>query len=104
MYAVVKDGGRQYTVCPGDSLSIDRRELNEGDEVVFDDVLLMADGDDVRIGAPTIEGAKVRAVVEAQEKARKVWTVKFRRRKDSKTTRGHRQKMTRVKITDIVVS
>jgi large subunit ribosomal protein L21 len=82
---------------------VDLKDVKQGDEMFFDDVLLYADGDDVRIGTPVVQGVRVRALVEANEKARKVTTIKFRRRKDFQKTKGHRQKMTRVKITEILL-
>jgi len=101
MFAVFEDGGRQYRVSEGDELLVDLRDANEGDSITFERVLLLADGEDVRIGTPVVEGAKVNAVVRQMELDKKVWTMKFRKRKDSKTRTGHRQKHLRVKVMEI---
>jgi len=101
MFAVFEDGGRQYRVSEGERLLVDLRDAAEGDELTFDRVLLVADGEDVRVGTPVVEGARVSAVVEGREAGKKVWTMKFRRRKDSKTLTGHRQKYLRVRVTGI---
>ena len=103
MFAVFEDGGRQYRVTEGDKLLVDLREAREGDELTFERVLLVADGEDVRIGTPVVEGARISAVVEGSEAGKKVWTMKFRRRKDSQTLSGHRQKYLCVKVTGINV-
>lgn len=101
MYAVIVTGGKQYKVAEGEYLKIEKLEIAQGDSVVFDRVLLVANGDDVKIGAPVVEGAKVTAEVIAQGRHDKVRIIKFRRRKHHMKRQGHRQWFTEVKITGI---
>jgi large subunit ribosomal protein L21 len=101
MYAVIKTGGKQYRVEEGDRLRIEKLEVPTGDKVEFDQVLLVADGDDIKIGQPLLDGAKVTAEVLEQGRDKKVKIVKFRRRKHSRKQQGHRQWFTEVKITGI---
>lgn len=102
MYAVIATGGKQYRVSEGAVLRVEKLDAEEGASVEFDQVLLVGDGDKVSIGKPYLEGGKVQATVMAQGKARKVEIVKFRRRKNYRRTKGHRQQFTQVKITGIV--
>ena len=102
MYAVIATGGKQYRVSEGAVLRVEKLDAEEGASVEFDQVLLVGDGDKVSVGKPYIEGGKVQATVMAQGKARKVEIVKFRRRKNYRRTKGHRQQFTQVKITGIV--
>lgn len=101
MYAVIKTGGKQYRVEEGDLLRVEKLETPTGDKVEFDQVLLVADGDDIKIGEPLLKGAKVSAEVVEQGRHKKVKIVKFRRRKHSRKQQGHRQWFTEVKITGI---
>lgn len=101
MYAVIVTGGKQYKVAEGEFLKIEKLEAGTGDAVTFDRVLLVGNGDDVKIGAPLVEGAKVIAEVVAQGRRDKVSIIKFRRRKHHMKHQGHRQWFTEVKITDI---
>ncbi len=101
MYAVIKTGGKQYRVAEGARLKVERLDAAEGDAVEFDQVLLVGEGDDVKIGTPLVEGGKVTGTVEAQGKGRKVEVVKFKRRKNYRRTKGHRQQFTQVRITNI---
>ena len=101
MYAVIKTGGKQYRVTEGDTLKVEKLPAEVGDSVELDQVLMIADGDDIKIGAPLIEGGKVTATVKAQGRGEKVTIVKFRRRKHSKKTQGHRQDYTELQITGI---
>ena len=102
MYAVIATGGKQYRVSEGAILRVEKLDAEEGASVEFDQVLLVGDGDKVSVGKPYIEGGKVQATVMTQGKARKVEIVKFRRRKNYRRTKGHRQQFTQVKITGIV--
>jgi large subunit ribosomal protein L21 len=102
MYAIIADGGKQYKVSPGDVLDIEKKPLTAGSKVEFAEVLLVADNDDIKIGAPNLEKCKVTATVVDQVKGPKLTVMKFRRRKGSKTKTGHRQKYTRVKIEEIL--
>jgi len=101
MYAVIKTGGKQYRVSEGDILKIEKLDAEDGASVEFDQVLMVSNGDDVRIGAPMLEGGKVSATVMRTAKARKVMIIKFKRRQNYRRTQGHRQLFTEVKITGI---
>lgn len=104
MYAIFKDGGRQHKVEVGTRLMIDYRgeDAEAGTTVEFDQVLALSHEGDVKIGQPTVTGAKVIAEVIGMEKGPKLIIAKFRRRKNSKRKTGHRQKYTLVKINEIV--
>lgn len=101
MYAVIKTGGKQYRVAPGDKLRIEKLKAAEGESVEFDQVLMVGDGDDVKIGAPYVDGGKVTATVKSQGRGKKVEIIKFRRRKHHMKRQGHRQAYTEVEITDV---
>jgi large subunit ribosomal protein L21 len=101
MYAVIATGGKQYRVEQGETLRIEKLGLGAGDSLDFLEVLLVADGEKVSIGAPHVAGAKVSAEVLGEEKGDKLTIYKFRRRKGYRRKTGHRQTYTRVKITGI---
>ena len=101
MYAVIKTGGKQYRVEEGDVVRIEKIEVATGESVDFDQVLLVANGDDVKVGQPMLDGAKVTAEGLEQGRHKKIKIVKFRRRKHSRKQQGHRQWYTAVKITGI---
>ncbi|MAZ66300.1 MAG: 50S ribosomal protein L21 [Kangiellaceae bacterium] len=101
MYAVFQSGGKQHRVAVGDSVKLEKIEVEEGSSIDFDKVLLVADGEDLKVGAPYVDGAKVTAEVVAQGRGKKVKIVKFRRRKHHRKQMGHRQWFTEVKITAI---
>lgn len=101
MYAVIVTGGKQYKVAEGEFLKVEKLEIGTGESVTFDRVLLVANGDDVKIGAPVVEGAKVTAEVVSQGRHDKVRIIKFRRRKHHMKRQGHRQWFTEIKITGI---
>ncbi len=101
MYAVFKSGGKQHRVAEGDLIKLEKLEVATGDKIEFDQVLMVADGDDVKVGAPLVEGGKVTAEVVAHGRGDKIRIIKFRRRKHSKKQQGHRQWFTQVKITGI---
>ncbi len=103
MYAVIATGGKQYKVAAGDIIRIEKLPESAGDEVSFDQVLLVSDGEDVSIGAPYVEGGSVSAKVQSQGRAKKVEIIKFRRRKHHRKQMGHRQSFTEVEITGISV-
>ena len=100
-YGVIVTGGKQYKVAEGEYLKIEKLEVATGEAVTFDRVLLIGNGDDVKIGAPVVDGAKVTAEVIAQGRHDKVTIIKFRRRKHHMKRQGHRQWFTEVKITGI---
>ena len=101
MYAVIVTGGKQYKVAEGEFLKIEKLEVATGEAVTFDRVLLVANGDDVKIGAPVVDGAKVVAEVVSQGRHDKVRIIKFRRRKHHMKRQGHRQWLPEIKITGI---
>lgn len=101
MYAVIVTGGKQYRVAPGDSLRVEKLDVPEGEAVEFDRVLMVADGEDIQIGAPYLDKGKVTATVTAHGRHKKVEIVKFKRRKQYLKRMGHRQSYTELQITDI---
>lgn len=102
MYAVIQTGGKQYKVAPGEVLKVESLVGDAGGAVVFDRVLLVGDGATVKVGAPYVEGAAVKAEIAAHGRGDKVRIVKHRRRKHYHKEQGHRQNFTAVKITEIV--
>ncbi|MBS1220963.1 MAG: ribosomal protein [Proteobacteria bacterium] len=98
MYAVIKTGGKQYRVAEGETLKVEKLDVEEGAAMEFDQVLMIADGDQIQVGAPYVEGARVTATVQSQGRGPKVLIVKFRRRKHYRKTQGHRQSYTELKI------
>lgn len=101
MYAVIVSGGKQHRVVEGEVLRLEKIEVATGETVEFDQVLMVANGDDIKIGGPVVDGAKVKAEVISHGRADKVTIIKFRRRKHSMKRQGHRQWYTEVKITGI---
>jgi large subunit ribosomal protein L21 len=101
MYAVIKTGGKQYKVAEGDTLKVEKLPVEEGGTVELDQVLMVTDGDDVKVGAPTLAGGKVTATVKSHGRHKKVEIVKFRRRKHHQKRTGHRQYYTELQITGI---
>ena len=104
MYAVIRTGGKQYRVAQGDTLEIETIKGDPGAAITFDDVLLVGNDDETRIGTPTVEGATVSGTIVNHGKHRKVIVFKFRRRKDYKRKNGHRQNFTRVRIDGITLN
>ncbi len=101
MYAIIADGGRQYKVEEGQTLEVDFRDAEAGSELTFPRVLAVSDGDGLRLGQPTVDGASVTATVIGDTRGDKIYVQKFRRRKNSRRRTGHRQKYTRVQIAKI---
>ncbi len=101
MYAVIKTGGKQYRVASGNVLRVETLSAEEGAIWTFDQVLMLADGDNISIGTPIIEGATVKAQIRAHGRAKKVEIVKFRRRKHYQKRTGHRQNYTEICIQSI---
>ncbi len=101
MFAVIVSGGKQYRVQEGQTLKVEKLTAEAGSNVDFDRVLLVSNGDDVKVGAPVVEGAKVSAEVVSHGRGDKVKIIKFRRRKHHMKRQGHRQWFTEVKITGI---
>ena len=101
MYAVIKTGGKQYRVIEGQTLKVEKLDVEQGSSIELDEVLMVADGENVKIGAPFIDGGKVTATVEEHGRGDKVTIIKFRRRKHHRKQMGHRQHFTAIKITGI---
>ncbi|MCK5724450.1 MAG: 50S ribosomal protein L21 [Gammaproteobacteria bacterium] len=101
MYAVIETGGKQYRVTEGQYLKVEKLGLEEGASLEIDKVLMVANGDDIKIGAPYVKGGKVTAKVKSVGRGKKIRIIKFRRRKHSRTTQGHRQSFTEIEITGI---
>ncbi len=103
MFAVVKTGGKQYKVTQGEVLRVEKLDAEVGSEVELSEVLMVADGDDVKIGTPILEGATVKAKIIEHGKAKKVIVFKKKRRKGYKKKRGHRQHFTTIEIQEVRV-
>ncbi len=103
MYAILRTGGKQYQVEAGDSLRVEKLPGDVGETVELDDVLMVANGDDITIGQPVIEGAKVIAKIAEHGKAKKVTVFKKRKRQGYRVKRGHRQQYTALAIEEITV-
>ena len=101
MYAVVKSGGKQYKVEQGDTIRVEKLEVPEGDEISLDQVLAVADGENIAVGAPLVDEATVAARVKSHGRGPKIRIIKFRRRKHHRKTMGHRQAYTELEITGI---
>lgn len=101
MFAVFSSGGKQHRVTEGEIVKIEMLKAEPGEEVVFDQVLMVADGDDVAVGAPYVSGGKVTAEVLRHDRHKKINVLKFKRRKDFLRRQGHRQYFTELKITAI---
>jgi large subunit ribosomal protein L21 len=102
MYAVISSGGKQYRVQPGETVRVERLEAEAGQNVKFDDVLAVSTDKGFQVGTPTVAGASVSGTVVNHGRAKKVIVFKFKRKKQYKRTRGHRQDFTAVKISQIV--
>ncbi len=101
MYAVFTTGGKQYRASEGDVVRVEKLDVEKGATVELDHVLMVGEGDDVRIGTPTVEGGKVTAEVVDHGRGEKIRIIKFRRRKHHMKQMGHRQYYTEIKITGI---
>jgi large subunit ribosomal protein L21 len=102
MYAVIKTGGKQYKVAPGEKLKVEQIPADVGAQVILDQVLMVGEGESVRLGQPIVVGATVTATVVAQGRGEKVKIFKMRRRKHYQKHQGHRQNYTELKIEAIV--
>ncbi len=101
MYAVIVSGGKQYRVKEGQTVRLEKLPAELGSNVEFDRILLVGKGDDIKIGAPVVDGAKVTGEVVEHGRGKKVTILKFKRRKHHMKRQGHRQSFTEVKITGI---
>lgn|SRR5690554_2192402 len=101
MHAVIRTGGKQYRVKQGDIFNVEKLDAEVGSEITFSDVLAIGEGEGLRIGSPVVEGATVTARIIKTDRLKKVIVFKFKRRKNYKRTRGHRQHFSRIEITQI---
>ena len=101
MYAVFKSGGKQYRASKGTRLKVEKLDAEQGSAVEFDQVLLIGDGANVKVGSPLVKGGKVKAKVIDTAKSKKVTVIKFKRRQNYMRTKGHRQWYTEVEVTGI---
>lgn len=101
MYAIIETGGKQYKVCEGDVIRIEKLEVEAGSTYKFDKILTIANGDDIKFGAPTVSGASVDASVILNGKSKKVIVYKYKPKKGFHKKRGHRQPFTMLKIEKI---
>lgn len=101
MYAVIQSGGKQYRVGVGDVIRVEKLDVPAGDSVDLNEVLMVSNGDDVKVGSPLLAGSSVTAKVKAHGRGEKIRVIKFRRRKHYRRTAGHRQDYTELEITGI---
>ena len=101
MYAVFKTGGKQYRAATGDVIKVEKIEAEKGATVELDQVLMVGEGEDVKVGAPYLEGGKVTATVVDHGRRDKIKVIKFKRRKNHRKQMGHRQYYTQIEITGI---
>jgi large subunit ribosomal protein L21 len=101
MFAVFQSGGKQHRVAEGDVVRLEKLSAEPGEEIVFDKVLLVSNGDGVNVGAPYVESGRVTGEVMRTDRGKKIRIIKFKRRKDFLKRQGHRQWFTEVKITGI---
>ena len=103
MFAVIETGGKQYLIKTGDTLKIEKLDVEAGKDVVFEKVLLLAkeDGTDVKIGTPYLDGVSISATVEEQTRDKKIRVVKFKRKVRYKRVHGHRQYKTKIKVKEV---
>ncbi|WP_311491941.1 50S ribosomal protein L21 [uncultured Anaerococcus sp.] len=101
MYAIIKTGGKQYKVSEGDLVRVEKLAYEVGETVDFDQVLLVANNGELKVGSPIVEGAKVSATVEDQNKDKKIVVYKYKPKKQYRKKHGHRQPYTLVKINSI---
>jgi large subunit ribosomal protein L21 len=104
VYAIVESGGRQYRAEEGHSFSVEKLPYEVGEQIELNDVLLLSDGDEVKIGQPTVPGVKVKATVVDQYRGKKIFVWKYRPSKRYRRRKGHRQYYTRLRIDEIEVS
>lgn len=101
MYAVIRTGGKQYRVAAGDSVEVEKLDGAVGESITLNDVLLVAAGDTVKVGAPNVEGATVSAKITGQYRGNKILIFKYRPKKRIRVRKGHRQYLTRLQIESI---
>ena len=101
MYAVIATGGKQYRVTEGDTLKVEKLSGEEGSQIELDQVLMVADGDNIQVGTPVLDKGKVTATIKSHGRGKKVEIIKFRRRKHHRKQMGHRQDYTEIEINAI---
>lgn len=101
MHAVIRTGGKQYRVAPGDIFEVEKLDANIGDIITLTDVLLVSNGDDVKIGQPLVDGATVTAKITGQHRGEKIMVFRYRPKKRIRVHKGHRQYLTRLQIQSI---
>jgi len=101
MFAIVETGSKQYRVAPGDVIQVEKLPVEEGTQVELDKVLCLAQDEDVRVGTPYLDGVKVKAQVLRHGKGRKILVMKYKKRRNYRRKKGHRQLFTELKITEI---
>ena len=104
MYAIVESGGRQYRAEEGHTFSVEKLPYEVGEEIELNNVLLLANDDEVTVGQPTVDGVSVKATVVDQYRGKKIFVWKYRPRKRYRRRQGHRQSYTRLRVDEIVVS
>ncbi|HHB77535.1 MAG TPA: 50S ribosomal protein L21 [Desulfobulbus sp.] len=104
MYAIIRTGGKQYQVAAGDTLKVEKIQGEVGDTIEIRDVLLVADGDNVTIGQPVIDGARVTAKIAEQGRAKKILVFKKKKRKGYQVKNGHRQQYTALTIEEVATA
>ncbi len=104
MYAVIKSGGKQYKVAKGDNVKVEKLDAEEGKSITLSEVLMVVDGDQISLGSPYLENARVTARVESHGRSAKINIVKFQRRKHHRKQMGHRQAYTDLAITDVALA
>ena len=103
MYAVFRTGGKQFRAEPGKKIRVPSIDVEPGESITFDDVLLASDGNEVQVGAPTVDGAKVKAEILRHGRDKKIIVFKRKRRKNYRRKQGHRQGFTEVRVDEILV-
>jgi len=103
MYAIVETGGHQYKVSPGDVIEVEKLPLDQGTQIELERVLLVGDGDNIAVGQPVVDGAKVIATVVNQFRGKKIIVFKYKSKVRYRLKQGHRQNLTRLAIKDIVL-
>jgi len=103
MFAIIETGGKQYKVNEGDVIFVEKLEVAEGDKITFDRVLEVSDADGIKVGAPVVEGATVTANVLKNGKAKKIYVMTYKPKKNEKRKIGHRQPYTKVQIEKIAL-
>ena len=103
MFAIIETGGKQYRVNEGDVIFVEKLDAAEGDKITFDRVLAVSDADGIKVGAPVVEGAAVTANVLKNGKAKKIYVMTYKSKKNEKRKMGHRQPYTKVQIEKIAL-